>query len=78
MLAAWVSSVRPAFATIPFSSQERFPMRTFTSRPSAGLLYLVISGLLWGPGGLTGSLLGRVAGLSAIAVAAGRDRKSVV
>ena len=47
-------------------------MRAFTSRPSAGLLYLVISGLLWGTGGLTGSLLGRVAGLSAIAVAACR------
>ena len=54
-------------------------MRAFTSgpaavrrRPATGLLYLVISGLLWGTGGLTGSLLGRVAGLSAIAVAAGR------
>ena len=47
-------------------------MRSFTSRPSAGLSYLVISGLLWGTGGLTGSLLGRVAGLSAIAVAACR------
>ena len=47
-------------------------MRTVTSRPSAGLLYLVISGLLWGTGGLTGSLLGRVAGLSSIAVAAFR------
>src|SRR4029077_5146156 len=47
-------------------------MRSFTSRPSAGLFYLVISGLLWGTGGLTGSLLGRVAGLSAIAVAACR------
>lgn len=47
-------------------------MRAFTSRPSAGLFYLVISGLLWGTGGLTGSLLGRVAGLSAIAVAACR------
>ena len=51
-------------------------MRAFTSgpaavrrRPATGLLYLVISGLLWGTGGLTGSLLGRVAGLSAIAVA---------
>ena len=42
------------------------------SRPGTGLLYLVISGLLWGTGGLTGSLLGRVAGLSAIAVAACR------
>ena len=54
-------------------------MRAFTSgpaavrrRPATGLLYLVISGLLWGTGGLTGSLLGRVAGLSAIAVAAYR------
>src|SRR5437764_10627111 len=47
-------------------------MRAFTSRPSAGLLYLVISGLLWGTGGLAGSLLGRVADLSAIAVAACR------
>ena len=47
-------------------------MRSFTSRPSAGLIYLVISGLLWGTGGLTGSLLGRVAGLSPIAVAACR------
>src|SRR4029077_18806488 len=47
-------------------------MRAVTSRPSAGLLYLFISGLLWGAGGLTGSLLGRVAGLSAIAVAAAR------
>jgi DME family drug/metabolite transporter len=47
-------------------------MRSFTSRPSAGLFYLAISGLLWGTGGLTGSLLGRVAGLSAIAVAACR------
>ena len=52
-------------------------MRAFTSGPRSaaaptGLLYLVISGLLWGTGGLTGSLLGRVAGLSAIAVAACR------
>src|SRR5580700_10862511 len=41
-------------------------------RPGTGLLYLVTSGLLWGTGGLTGSLLSRVAGLSAISVAAGR------
>ena len=47
-------------------------MRSFTSRPSAGLFCLATSGLLWGTGGLTGSLLGRVAGLSAIAVAACR------
>ena len=47
-------------------------MRVFISRPSAGLFYLVTSGFLWGTGGLTGSLLGRLAGLSAIAVAACR------
>src|SRR6185369_15602668 len=58
----------------PFPSRRRsdFPMRAFSSRPSAGLLCLATSGLLWGTGGLTGSLLGRVAGLSAIAVAACR------
>jgi len=53
-------------------------MRTFTGaaavrrRPVTGLFYLVMSGLLWGTGGLTGSLLARVTGLSAIAVAACR------
>jgi DME family drug/metabolite transporter len=54
-------------------------MRTFTMVPAAacrrsgtGLLYLVISGLLWGTGGLTGSLLSRTTGLSAISVAAYR------
>jgi drug/metabolite transporter, DME family len=54
-------------------------MRSFTTEPAAvrrrsdtGLLYLVISGLLWGTGGLTGSLLSRAAGLSAISVAACR------
>lgn len=41
-------------------------------RPGTGLLYLVSSGLLWGTGGLTGTLLSRVAGLSALAVAACR------
>ena len=40
-------------------------------RPGTGLLYLIISGL-WGTGGLTGSLLSRVAGLSAMSVAACR------
>ena len=38
-------------------------------RSGAGLLYLVMSGVLWGTGGLTGSLLSRTAGLSSIAVA---------
>jgi DME family drug/metabolite transporter len=52
-------------------------MRTFTGaaavrRPVTSLLYLVTSGLLWGTGGLTGSLLARATGLSAIAVAACR------
>jgi DME family drug/metabolite transporter len=41
-------------------------------RPGTGLLYLVISGLLWGTGGLTGSLLSRTAGLPALSVAAYR------
>jgi drug/metabolite transporter, DME family len=41
-------------------------------RPGSGLFCLVMSGLLWGTGGLTGSMLGRAAGLSAIAVAAYR------
>ena len=30
-------------------------------QPGTGLLYLISSGLLWGTGGLTGSLLSRVA-----------------
>ncbi|MBV9452464.1 MAG: EamA family transporter [Streptosporangiaceae bacterium] len=41
-------------------------------RRSTGVVYLVISGLLWGTGGLTGSVLGRVAGLPALSVAAYR------
>ena len=41
-------------------------------RPDTGLLYLITSGLLWGTGGLTGSLLSRVASLSAVSVAACR------
>src|SRR5215471_2317454 len=43
-----------------------------TRRSGTGLLYLVMSGLLWGTGGLTGSLLSRATGLSAISVAAYR------
>ena len=39
---------------------------------SFSVLYLVASGLLWGTGGVTGTLLGRAAGLSAISVAACR------
>jgi len=41
-------------------------------RPRAGVLCLVLSGLLWGTGGLTGTLFGQAAGLSAISVAAYR------
>ena len=41
-------------------------------RPGSGLPFLVASGLLWGTGGLTGSLLGRVAGLPPLSVAAYR------
>lgn len=39
-------------------------------RPAAPVLCLVLAGLLWGTGGLTGSLLGRAAGLSPLSVAA--------
>jgi drug/metabolite transporter, DME family len=49
-------------------------MRPFMTarRTGTGLLYLITSGLLWGTGGLTGTLLSRVAGLSALSVAACR------
>jgi DME family drug/metabolite transporter len=54
-------------------------MRMFSSlsaatrrRTGSGLPYLVMSGLLWGTGGLTGSLLSRATGLSPISVAAYR------
>jgi DME family drug/metabolite transporter len=40
--------------------------------PRAGLPFLITSGLLWGTGGLLGSLLGRVGGLSPLAVASYR------
>ena len=56
------SAAAPASPTSPTS-----PVR----RPSAApLLCLVVAGLLWGTGGLTGSLLGRAAGLSPLSVAA--------
>jgi len=41
-------------------------------RPGTGLIYLVTAGLLWGTGGLTGTLLSRSAGLPALSVAAYR------
>jgi DME family drug/metabolite transporter len=42
------------------------------ARRSSGLLCLVAAGLLWGTGGLTGTLFGRTAGLSPMPVAAYR------
>lgn len=38
-------------------------------RPGTGLALLIVSGTLWGTGGLTGSLLGRATALSPVAVA---------
>jgi DME family drug/metabolite transporter len=56
------SSAAPTSPTSPTS-----PVR----RPSAvPLLCLVVAGQLWGTGGLTGTLLGRAAGLSPLSVAA--------
>ncbi len=52
-----------AFTTAPKSVRRR---------SATGVLYLVMSGLLWGTGGLTGSLLAHAAGLSALPVAAYR------
>jgi len=48
------------------------PARPQGRRPGTGLTYLVTAGLLWGTGGLTGSLLSRSAGLPALSVAAYR------
>jgi DME family drug/metabolite transporter len=52
----------PSFSAVPHARR----------RPGSGLSFLIASGLLWGTGGLTGSLLGRVAGLPALSVAAYR------
>lgn len=59
------------------SSSLRSASRPASSRGAAGdrgtaasLLCLVIAGLLWGTGGLTGTLLGRAAGLPPLSVAA--------
>lgn len=46
------------------------PARAARHAAAAPLLCLVLAGLLWGTGGLTGTLLGRAAGLSPLAVAA--------
>ena len=50
----------------------RISVRHARTGPGTGLSYLVTSGVLWGTGGLTGSLLSRVAGLPALSVAACR------
>ena len=47
------------------------PAAARRARPG-GLIYLVTAGLLWGTGGLTGTVFGRVAGLPALTVAAYR------
>ncbi len=52
-----------AYSTMPTALRRR---------PGTGLIYLVMAGLLWGTGGLTGSLLGRSAGLPALSVASYR------
>jgi DME family drug/metabolite transporter len=54
------------------SSATSTTMPAVDRRPSSGLLCLVMSGLLWGTGGLTGGLLSRATGLSALSVAAYR------
>ncbi|HEX4225055.1 MAG TPA: EamA family transporter [Pseudonocardiaceae bacterium] len=41
-------------------------------RSSTGLSFLVVAGLLWGTGGFSGTVLGHVAGLSPLAIAAYR------
>jgi DME family drug/metabolite transporter len=41
-------------------------------RSTTGLSFLVVAGLLWGTGGFSGTLLGHVAGLSPLAIAAYR------
>ena len=48
------------------------PARAARHAAAAPLLCLVLAGLLWGTGGLTGTLLGRAADLSPLAVAAVR------
>jgi DME family drug/metabolite transporter len=52
-----------------YSAQTSLPA---ARRSAAGLPYLVTSGVLWGTGGLTGSLLRRSTGLGALAVASYR------
>src|SRR6266550_2163685 len=72
------------FSVSPPRSRDRIPSRRRSANPMStslaparhrtgtGLPYLVLSGLLWGTGGLTGTLLRNATGLSPVAVAAYR------
>ena len=55
-----------------FHEHWHYPARRGPPPAATGLIFLVLAGLLWGTGGLTGSLLGRTAGLPALSVAAYR------
>jgi len=53
----------------PVSATSASTAGPAAARPGTGLILLATAGLLWGTGGLTGSLLGRAAGLPALSVA---------
>jgi drug/metabolite transporter, DME family len=53
-------------------STTHAPLAAVRRQSGTGLAYLTIAGILWGTGGLTGSLLGRATELSPVAVAAYR------
>lgn len=53
-------------------SRFRAPLAAVRRQSDVGPIYLIISGTLWGTGGLTGSLLSRTTDLSPLAVAAYR------
>jgi len=65
------SSACSSSAAVAASSAAPTSPTSPVRRPSAApLLCLVVAGLLWGTGGLTGTLLGRAAGLPPLSVAA--------
>jgi len=53
-------------------SSSHTPLVAARRRSGAGLLYLIVSGMLLGTGGITGRLLSHVTGLSPVAVASYR------
>jgi drug/metabolite transporter, DME family len=59
-----------AFSTPASAGSAASPAAPARRRPAAPVLCLVLAGLLWGTGGLSGTLLGRAAGLSPLSVAA--------